>query len=57
MYFYLHFIFIKISKIVCTPRPSPHPFLLEGWEGAGGEGLSLLPNFQKREGGWQDLSF
>ena len=57
MYFYLHFIFIKISKIVCTPRPSPHPFLLEGWEGAGGWGIEPPTKFSKKGGGLAGSQF
>ena len=48
MYFYLHFIFIKIIRKVYTP-----PFFVEGGGGAGGGGrggLSLLPNCLKNEG-------
>ena len=47
MYFYLHFIFIKIIRKVCTP-----PFLLAGEVGGvgGRGGLILLPNCLKNEG-------
>ena len=55
MYFYLHFIFIKISKIVC-PRPSHHPFLLKGWEGGGG-GIEPPTKFSKKGGGLAGSQF